>query len=157
MNAKKLLYKLQVLHSAANKSFIQKRHEFVEYETEIMQRIYDKLETYFPAEIRRNVWQMTIKNHRGISYNDIRVSSGNPQNCEEICLSFLGGDAMIFTLTYRGTPNCVKIPYKENSIKTVKELKEKIEMFRDVVRFEKQLDWGIDVFYTKLKNLDETK
>ena len=37
-----------------------------------------------------------------------------------------------------------------------KELKEKIEMFHDVVRFEKQLDWDIDVFYTKLKSLYES-
>lgn len=122
-----------------------------------MQSIYNKLKTYFPAEIRRMIWQLTIENHNSISYNDIIISSDNPQDCEEIYFRFQGGDAMIFTLTYRGMPNCVKIPYKENSIKTVKELKEKMEMFHDVVRFEKQLDWGIDVFYTKLKNLDETK
>lgn len=50
----------------------------------------------------------------------------------------------------------MEIPYTEDSIKTVKELKEKIEMFHDVVRFKKQLDWDIDVFYTKLKSLYES-
>lgn len=152
-----LLYNLQVLRSTANKSFLQKRHAFIEYETETMKRIYNKLETYFPAEIRRIIWQMTIENHRSISYNNIVVSSHNPQNCEEISLSFLGGDTTIFTLTYRGVPNYVEILYTEDSIKTVKELKDKIEMFNDVVRLEKQLDWDIDVFYTKLKNLYEAK
>lgn len=70
---------------------------------------------------------------------------------------------MLFELTYKGVPNnmenpyaYMEIPYTEDSIKTTKELKEKIEMFHDVVRFEKQLDWDIDVFYTKLKSLYES-
>ena len=151
-----LLYNLQVLSSTANKSFIQKRHTFIEYETKIMQSIYNKLETYFPAEIRRMIWQLTIENHNSISYNDIVVSSDNPQDCEEIYLRFQGGYKLLFELTYKGIPNHMELPYTENSIKTVKELKEKIEMFHDVVRFEKQLNWDIDVFYTKLKSLYES-
>ena len=48
-----------------------------------MQSIYNKLKTYFPAEIRRMIWQLTIENHNSISYNDIVVSSDNPRDCEE--------------------------------------------------------------------------
>lgn len=151
-----LLYNLQVLHSTANKSFIQKRHTFIEYETKIMQSIYNKLKTYFPAEIRRMIWQLTIENHNSISYNDIVVSSDNPRDCEEIYFRFQGGYKLLFELTYKGIPNNMELPYTEDSIKTKKELKEKIEMFHDVVRFEKQLDWDIDVFYTKLKSLYES-
>lgn len=128
-----------------------------------MQSIYDKLKTYFPAEIRRMIWQLTIENHNSISYNDIIISSDNPRNCEEIYLRFQGGYKLLFELTYKGVPNNMKnpyaymeLPYTEDSIKTIKELKEKIEMFHDVVRFEKQLDWDIDVFYTKLKSLYES-
>lgn len=158
-----LLYNLQMLHSATNKSFLQKRHAFIEYETKIMQSIYDKLKTYFPAEIRRMIWQLTIENHNSISYNDIVISSNNPRDCEEIYLRFQGGYKLLFELTYKGVPNntenpyaYIEIPYTEDSIRTTKELKEKIEMFHDVVRFEKQLDWDIDVFYTKLKSLYES-
>lgn len=158
-----LLYNLQVLHSATNKSFLQKRHAFIEYETKIMQSIYNKLKTYFPAEIRRMIWQLTIENHNSISYNDIVVSSDNPRDCEEIYFRFQGGYKLLFELTYKGVPNntenpyaYMEIPYTEDSIRTTKELKEKIEMFHDVVRFEKQLDWDIDVFYTKLKSLYES-
>ena len=140
-----LLYNLQVLHSATNKSFLQKRHAFIEYETKIMQSIYDKLKTYFPAEIRRMIWQLTIENHNSISYNDIVVSSDNPRDCEEIYFRFQGGYKLLFELTYKGVPNntenpyaYMEIPYTEDSIRTTKELKEKIEMFNDVVRFEKQ-------------------
>lgn len=165
-----LLYNLQVLHSTANKSFIQKRHAFIEYETKIMQSIYNKLKTYFPAEIRRMIWQLTIENHNSISYNDIVVSSDNPRDCEEIYFRFQGGYKLLFELTYKGVPNnmenpyaymeipyaYMEIPYTEDSIRTTKELKEKMEMFHDVVRFEKQLDRDIDVFYTKLKSLYES-
>lgn len=56
-----------------------------------MQNIYDKLKTYFPAEIRRMIWQLTIENHNSISYNDIVVSSDNPRDCEEIYFRFQGG------------------------------------------------------------------
>lgn len=121
-----------------------------------MQSIYNKLKTYFPAEIRRMIWQLTIENHNSISYNDIVVSSDNPQDCEEIYFRFQGGYKLLFELTYKDVPNHIELPYTEDSIKTVKELKEKIEMFHDVVRFEKQLDWDIDVFYTKLKSLYES-
>lgn len=128
-----------------------------------MQNIYNKLETYFPAEIRRMIWQLTIENHNSISYNDIVVSSDNPRDCEEIYFRFQGGYKLLFELTYKGVPNhmenpyaYMEIPYTEDSIRTTKELKEKIEMFHDVVRFEKQLDWDIDVFYTKLKSLYES-
>ena len=152
-----LLYNLQVLINTHNKSFIRKRHEFIEYETETMRRIYDKLETYFPANIRHLIWKLTIENHRGISYNDIIVSSDNQQNSEEIYFRFQGGYTSVFTLTYSGVSNHIVIPYAENSIRTMKELKEKMEMFHDVVRFEKQLDYNIDAFYTKLKNLYETR
>ena len=121
-----------------------------------MQSIYNKLKTYFPAEIRRMIWQLTIENHNSISYNDIVVSSDNPRDCEEIYFRFQGGYKLLFELTYKGIPNNMELPYTEDSIKTKKELKEKIEMFHDVVRFEKQLDWDIDVFYTKLKSLYES-
>ena len=73
-----------MLHSATNKSFLQKRHAFIEYETKIIQSIYNKLKTYFPAEIRRIIWQLTIENHNSIYYNDIVISSDNPRDCEEI-------------------------------------------------------------------------
>lgn len=128
-----------------------------------MQNIYDKLKTYFPAEIRRMIWQLTIENHNSIYYNDIVVSSDNPRDCEEIYFRFQGCYKLLFELTYKGIPNNTKnpyaymeIPYTEDSIRTTKELKEKMEMFNDVVRFEKQLDWDIDVFYTKLKSLYES-
>ena len=128
-----------------------------------MQSIYKKLETYFPAEIRHIIWQLTIENHNSISYNDIVVSSDNPRDCEEIYLRFQGGYKLLFELTYKGVPNNMEnpyayteIPYTEDSIKITKELKEKMEMFHDVVRFEKQLDKDIDVFYTKLKSLYES-
>lgn len=153
-----------MIHSTTNKSFLQKRHAFIKYETEIMQSIYDKLATYFPAEIRRIIWYLTIENHHGISHNDIVISSDNPRNCEEIYFRFQGCYKLLFELTYKGVPNNTKnpyaymeIPYTEDSIKTMKELKEKIEMFHDVVRFEKQLDCDIDVFYAKLKSLYERK
>lgn len=146
-----------MLRSSTNKSFLQKRHAFIKYETEIMQSIYNKLKTYFPAEIRRIIWQLTIENHHDISHNDIVVSSDNPQDCEEIYFRFQGGYKLIFELTYNGVPNHIELPYTEDSIKTVKELKEKIEMFHDIVRFEKQLDWNIDDFYAKLKSLYERK
>lgn len=127
-----------MLHSTTNKSFLQKRHAFIEYETKIMQNIYDKLKTYFPAEIRRMIWQLTIENHNSISYNDIVVSSDNPRDCEEIYFRFQGGYKLLFELTYKGVPNnmenpyaYMEIPYTEDSIRTTKELKEKIEMFHD--------------------------
>ena len=128
-----------------------------------MQSIYNKLKTYFPAEIRRMIWQLTIENHNSISYNDIVISSDNPRDCEEIYFRFQGCYKLLFELTYKGVPNNTKnpyaymeIPYTEDSIRTTKELKEKMEMFNDVVRFEKQLDRDIDVFYTKLKSLYES-
>lgn len=76
-----------------------------------MQNIYDKLKTYFPAEIRRMIWQLTIENHNSISYNDIVVSSDNPRDCEEIYFRFQGGYKLLFELTYKGIPNNTKNPY----------------------------------------------
>ena len=76
-----------------------------------MQNIYDKLKTYFPAEIRRIIWQLTIENHNSISYNDIVVSSDNPRDCEEIYFRFQGGYKLLFELTYKGVPNNTENPY----------------------------------------------
>ena len=100
-----------MLRSTTNKSFLQKRHAFIEYETKIMQNIYDKLKTYFPTEIRRIIWQLTIENHNSIYYNDIVVSSDNPRNCEEIYFRFQGGYKPLFELTYKGVPNNTENPY----------------------------------------------
>ena len=121
-----------MLRSTTNKSFLQKRHAFIEYETKIMQSIYNKLKTYFPAEIRRIIWQLTIENHNSISYNDIVVSSDNPRDCEEIYLRFQGCYKLLFITTkekgeeIQKCINTAEQAYKEKINNALAELKQTI-------------------------------